>query len=159
MRKKKIWGCAVAAALATLGGGLAVDYACEHPESWLGRCFTNAQDVAVYQVKAQALTGHTAGLAFEGVRGFLGQGTGAVCDDGAGCAGHEAPAADEGCAMQPAVLPGGVVMHEDPDALPAQPLPPVQDLIGGSEPTECMPMPRAEDDAAKMPRAGERDDR
>jgi hypothetical protein len=159
--RKKLWGCAVAAALAALGGGLAVDYACDHPDSWLGRCLFTAQDVAVVPVQTLRSATRPAELVLSGMQGLLGRGAGAVCEDAGPCPAPEA-AADE--CPPPAVLPGGVAMHEDEGVLPEQPMPPVRDLVGGlpvasgAEDCEDVPMPRVEDDAPRMPRAEDRDE-
>jgi hypothetical protein len=156
--RKKVWGCAVAAVIAMLGGGLAINYACDHPDSWLGRCLFNAPTVAANQFQSLGVTGHAAKLAFQSVQGLLGQGGGVVCPDGDQCPGPRCP--DE-VPMEPAVLPGGVAMHEEQGALPAAPMPPVHDFIGGlpagggTEESEEGSMPRAEDDAVKMPRVEE----
>jgi hypothetical protein len=146
--RKKVWGCAVAAAFAALTTSLAIDYACGHPDSWLGRCFFTAQKVAVTESHVMHAARPTAEFAFRGLQGLLGQGTGAVCEDGDNC---PAPPAEEECPMPPAVLPGAVVLHLEGDVLPEKPMPPVRE--GAVEECEEVVMPPAEDGAAKMPRA------
>ncbi len=149
---KMLWGCA--AALAALGAGyLAWDYACDHPESWLGRGACNAEKVAATQVKTIEASQRTAELAFQGMQGLFGQRTGAPCPDDGQCPAAQAqPALDE--CPPPAVLPGAVVMDEDEDVLPEKPMPPVVELSSGQEFEEAT-MPAVPEDAAKMPRCDE----
>src|SRR5262245_41072838 len=102
--RKTLWGCA-AVALAALGAGfLAWDYACDNPGSWLGREVGDAEKAAATQVKSLEVGRRTAELAFTGIQGLLGQGTGAPCREE--CEGR----AEEVCPVEPAVLPGAVVM-------------------------------------------------
>ncbi|HZT79192.1 MAG TPA: hypothetical protein VFA26_03155 [Gemmataceae bacterium] len=162
--RKKLWGCAVAAALAALGGGLAVDYACDHPDSWPGRWLFTARATAVSRVTTLEAAARPAEVVRRGMQVLLGPGTSAACEGAGGCAAPKAGAVADECPAAPAVLPGGVVMHEDAGQLPAQPMPPVHDFVGGlpaaGDGEECdeAPMPRAEDDAPKMPRAEESDE-
>jgi hypothetical protein len=156
---KVLWGCAAAAVAAVGVGCLTVDYACDHPDSWLGRCFVAAQRGVAAEAHTLAVTRHTAEIAFRGVPDLLGTaGPVPVCPESERCPAHEPAAVEDAFAMEPAVLPGGIVMHEEEGALPAKPLPPVRELIdglpapGGAEESEEAPMPRAEDDTAKMPR-------
>jgi hypothetical protein len=145
--RKTLWGCA-AAALAVLGAGLlAWDYACDHPDSWLGRGFHHAEHAAATQVKTMEVGRHTAELALTSMQGLLGQGTATPCPD-------EGQAEDV-CHAEPAVLPGPVVMCGEDDETPREPMPPVHDLVGGrpgvGEECELVKMPPAPEDAAKMP--------
>jgi hypothetical protein len=152
--RKKIWSCAISTAVAGVTCGLALDYAYDHPQSWLGCHLFNAPNVAVLEAKGFVVTSQTAGLTFQGVRGLLGQPTAGVSD----CAPPDTTAAAE-CPTEPAVLPGAISMHEDAGARPAQPMPPIHDLVGdqapagGGEECEPAPMPRAHDDGERMPRA------
>jgi len=159
--RKTLWACGAAAVLGAAVNYLVIDYACDHPNSWLGRCFFKAHEAALTQVRAVAATSQAAEFAFHGIQGLFGKGTGAVCEEGDKCPAHpahEEPAAGEGCPMKPAVLPGGVVMHEDEGVRPAQPMPPVRDLVGeprlfgAAEDCEELLMPPVPEDAAKMPR-------
>jgi hypothetical protein len=154
--RKLVWGC-FTAALAVLGFSLwAFDYATGHPDSWLGRCCYGAHHVAVAEVKTAQATRRTAQVVLSGMQGLMGQAAGAVCGHDQPCPAH-AEAAGEECNLEPAVLPGAVVMPEDEEMPAAQPLPPVHDLVGGqpwhggAEECEEAPMPRAEEEAVKMP--------
>src|SRR5579885_1331125 len=81
--RKKLWGCAVAAALAALGGGLAVDYACDHPDSWPGRWLFTARATAVSRVTTLEAAARPAEVVRRGMQVLLGPGTSAACE-GAG---------------------------------------------------------------------------
>jgi hypothetical protein len=155
--RKKVWGCAVASAVLAVGGGLAVDYACYHPDSWVGRCFFTAQDVAVAQVRTMQSTQSTAEFAFRGMQGLLGQGSGAACEHEKYPVSREAMA-EADCHVDPAVLPGSAVVLEDGAVVAAEPMPPVRDIVeglpavGSFEESEDVLMPAVEDDSARMPR-------
>jgi hypothetical protein len=155
--RKTLWACAASVVVGAVFNILIVEYACDHPNSWLGRCFFTAHRVAVSQVKAVAATSRAAELTFHGMQGLFNKGTGGVCDDGGKCPVHDEPVAEAEPPMEPAVLPGGVVLPEDEAGPPAEPMPPVHDLIGerplfgGIEDCEEFVMPRAGDDAVPMP--------
>lgn len=164
--RKKLWGCAAAAVAAAGVSCLTAYYAWEHPNSWLGRCLFTAHHVATSEAVAVTTPGNVARVAFHGMQGLLGTvapAAAAACEEAGPCGDHAAPAAEDVEVMEPAVLPGVVVIPED-DVLPARPLPPVHDLVGalpdlgGAEEGEEFPMPRAEDGAAKMPLVPAEDD-
>jgi hypothetical protein len=144
--RKTLWGCA-AAAVAALGAGfLAWDYGCDHPGSWLGRGVVHAEKAAETQVRTMEVGRRSVELAFTGMQGLLGQGTGAPCQEE--CKG---PAEDAG-RVEPAVLPGAVVMcGDDESEFPQEPLPKVHDLSVGGEECEPAQMPAVPEEAAKMP--------
>lgn len=143
--RKTLWGCAAAAVVALGVGLLAWDYGRDHPGSWLGRGVVHAEKAAATPAKTLQVGRSTAELAFSGMKGLLGPGT-------------DAPYQEEGkgpneevCPVEPAVLPGAVVMcGGDEDGLATEPMPPVHDLGAGEE---CEPavMPAVPEDAAKMP--------
>jgi hypothetical protein len=145
--RKTLWGCA-AVALAALGAGfLAWDYARDHPNSWLGRGVVHAEKTAATQVRTMEAGRHTAEIAFTGVKGLLGPGTDAPCRGE--CKGQ----AEDVCPVEPAVLPGAVVMcGDDEDGQTRDAMPPVHDLTVGGEECEPALMPAVPDEAAKMPR-------
>jgi len=158
--RKIVWGCTAAAVVAVGVGSLTVDYACDHPNSWMGRCFAYAHDLVIIEAHTLRATRQTADVAFRGVQGLMGTaGPGAVWDKHDTCPAHDGPPAACPGPMHAAILPGGVIIHEDEGdgALPAAAMPPVPDLVGGFpvlggvEECEEAPMPRAEEDAAKMP--------
>jgi hypothetical protein len=156
--RKELWGCAAAALAAAGVSGLVAFYAWEHPDSWLGRCAAAAHRVVRVEAAVVGSAGNPAGLAVRGMQGLVGTVAApqAVREEAAPCPGHVAPPDEELDVMPPAVLPGVVAIPAD-DVLPARPMPAVHDFVGGlpvmCEPEECdeFPMPRAEDDAARMP--------
>jgi hypothetical protein len=164
MRKRLLWACVgLVAGVAGVGCWVG-DYACAHPDSWLGRCLLATHELALSQGGGVALevSGKVAESAARGVHHVWHGGPGAACDEGNGCPKADAPPAEEPVEMAPAVLPGGFVHEEEPgDMLPAEPMPPVRDLLGGLpwigavEDSEPAAMPPAEEDAPRMPRAEE----
>jgi hypothetical protein len=156
--RKLLWGCGAAAVAALLLGYMAYEYAHDHPNSWLGRWLVTAHHVAATEAHAVRATRQTAEVALHTAEAVLHNGT--ACEDGGNCPAQEAPAPEEACPVPPAVLPGGVVMHED-GTLPAQPMPPVRDVIGAlpflgsADEFQEARMPAVEDGATKMPRVPE----
>ncbi len=156
--RKLLWGCGAAAVAALLLGYMAYEYAQEHPNSWLGRWLVTAHHVAATEVHAVRATRQTAEVALHTAEGLLHNGT--ACEDSGTCRMQEAAPSEEACPGPPAVLPGGVVMHED-GALPAQPMPPVRDVIGSlpffgsADEVEETRMPAVEDGSPKMPHVPE----
>src|SRR5262249_44554615 len=73
--RKKLWACAAVVAIFAVGGGVAVDYAWEHPNSFLGRCLFNSPAVAGFPVAPVNVAGKAGVLAYNGVRGMSSQGT------------------------------------------------------------------------------------
>jgi hypothetical protein len=158
---RKLWCFAATAAL--VGAGivhLTANYADKHPNSWPDRCLVSAYHVATFDATTVETTRHTAVFALRGLHGLWGTaGPGAVCEEANRCvAEHEQPA-QEAAVCEPAILPGGFIHEEECDQLPLpRAMPPVPDLVngqpaGGAEECEGIPMPRVEDEAAKMPPA------
>jgi hypothetical protein len=149
--RKMLWGAAAVVVVALGVGYQVLEYAHDHPTSWFGRCLVGARHAAASEAHAIRSAERTTEVGLRAVTGLLGAGG----EGGDPCDAHAAPAADEGCEAEPAVLPGGVVIHEE-DGLPAEPMPPVHDVVGvlpflGAEDSEDVPMPRVPDDAPKMP--------
>jgi hypothetical protein len=148
--RKMLWGCA-AAGLAALGVGyLTWEYVCDHPGSWLGRSVRHAERAAATQARSMEVGRRTAEFAFTGMKGLLGQETAAPGPDE-----PQAPAEDA-CPVEPAVLPGAVVMCGEESEFPQEPMAPVHDLVGGrpgagQECEEAARMPAVPEDAARMP--------
>jgi hypothetical protein len=160
--RKMLWGCAAAAVVAVLVAGyVAVEYAHDHPTTWVGRCLVPGYPAAAPEVEEVPSTPQTTEAAFHSADAA--PETGGVCEGGDGGASHETRAAEDICPIAPAVLPGEVVMHEDAD-LPARPMPPVRDIVGvlpflgAADDSEDSRMPAVEDDAPKMPRVPGDDD-
>jgi hypothetical protein len=144
--RKTLWGCGAAVVVVLGVGFLAWDYGHDHPGSWLGRGVVHAEKAAATQARTMEVGRHTAALAFTGMQGVLGQGTGAPCQEE--CQGRT----EEVRPVEPAVLPGAVVMcGDDEDGLPPEPMPPVHDMRVGGEECEPAVMPAVPEDAAKMP--------
>lgn len=153
--RKMLWGCAAFALVAVLVSGyVAVEYAHCHPTSWVGRCLVPGYPAAAPDVAEEPSTPLTTEAAFRSADAAAGNG--AVYEGGDDGATHEAPAVKAISPMLPAVLPGEVVMHQD-DAPPAQPMPPVRDIVGvlpflgAADDGEDARMPAVEDDSPKMP--------
>src|SRR5581483_6534316 len=108
--RKLLWGCGAAAVAALLLGYMAYEYAQDHPNSWLGRWLVTAHHVAATEARAVRTTRQTAEVALHTAEGLLHNS--APCEDSRNCRTQEAPAPEEACPGPPAVLPGGVVIHE-----------------------------------------------
>jgi hypothetical protein len=148
-----LWtGVAVALMLAGVGYA-AVRYVSNHPRSWVAKCVATTHPIAASALRSGCTVRQEAGPPACDVP------AGPTCDSPSPC--HGPMMSEEGdVVVSPALLPGGLVMCEEPDAseLPAEPMPPVRDIVGalpwlalGEDPTD-VPMPRVEDDSAKMPR-------
>ncbi len=158
--RKIWWGCAAAGAAAVGVGCLAVQYACDHPNSWAGHGFTGIQAAVLTEADTLRATRQTAEVALRSAQGFLGTaGPATVWDKPDSCPVSEStPAACPG-RMHAAILPGSVVIQDEEadGVLPLQAMPAVPDVAAGMPLSgsieECneAPMPRVEDEAAKMP--------
>jgi hypothetical protein len=161
--RKMLWGGAAVAVMALMAAGWAISYAADNPTCWLSRCLAAARLVAAPEVHTARATRHTTQVVLraEGLPGN--SDAGAPEDERDPCIRQETPGAEEGCPMEPAVLPGSIAMHEE-DAPPAQPMPPVHDVVGALpflgviDDVDDVKMPAAEDDLPKMPRVPGDDD-
>ena len=160
--RKMLWGSAAVVVMALMAAGWAISYATDYPASWLGRWLMAARHAAAPEVHTARATRHTTQVALR-AQEMLGADGGAVGDEGGLCTRPETPGAEDGCPMEPAVLPGSIAMHEE-DAPPAQPMPPVHDVVGALpflgviDDVDDVKMPAAEDDLPKMPRVPGDDD-
>jgi hypothetical protein len=151
--RKKLWACAVAVAIVAVGGGVAVDYAWEHPNSLLGHCLFNSHTVAGFPVVPMNVASKAGVVAYNGVRGLSSQETTATWDHDPNRPPYMGTC-EESEATEPALLPGAVVLSVEQDGLPAEAMPPVHDAVsvrGRAEACEDVLMPAVEDDTAVMP--------
>jgi hypothetical protein len=158
--RKVLWGCAAVAVTAAGIGYVAVQYAWDHPASWLGRGLITADYLVASRfvaAQAPAEACEPPACCTETVPATPTHAP--ACEESSTC--HTSLKADEeGCAVPIAVLPGGLVMCEEPDeaALPAVPMPPVRDAVGSLpwlgpvEDSADVLMPPVEADRPPMPR-------
>ena len=151
--RTQLWKFAVAAAVLAIIGSLAVDYAWEHPRSFLGRCLFTAPTVAGFPMGPVTVSGKIATMTCNSVRGLMDTRTTATWDHNPN---HppQAPPCEDGAVTQPTLLPGAVVLRVERDSLPVEAMPPVHDAVsarGVAEACEDVQMPLVEDVTAVMP--------
>jgi hypothetical protein len=149
MRKKLFWVGALAALVSGGTGYWVTTYACDHPSSWLGRCVLTGAEAMIWQA-------HTVRMAAETAESLASKGA----DGTAKAPAHAEPEAVVEAELPPAMLPGHIIIGESEEPLLADlpvPMCKVKDetssvpVVGGFEETEDVPMPQADEHAAKMP--------
>ncbi len=151
--RKLLWACVALLLMLAGVGYAAVRYVCDHPNAVLRRCLAVTEHVVASGPTAVPAPSQEAAPRQSCVE------ESPACESSSACPPEMMAEEDGGAMMPPALLPGGLVMCEEPDAseLPVQPMPPVRDVVGalpwlqiGDDAADVL-MPRVEEDAPKMP--------